>query len=78
LQISSVIVEGGGTLIGSLFDEKLVDKVLFFISSKIIGGKDAVSSVMGIGVKRVDQAIKLHDIKVRRFDDEFLIEARVS
>ncbi len=78
LQISSIIVEGGGTLIGSLFDEKLVDKILFFISPKIIGGKDAVSSVMGTGVKRVDQAIKLHDLKIRRFDEEFLIEARVG
>ncbi|MDD5465911.1 MAG: bifunctional diaminohydroxyphosphoribosylaminopyrimidine deaminase/5-amino-6-(5-phosphoribosylamino)uracil reductase RibD [Candidatus Omnitrophica bacterium] len=78
LQISNIIVEGGGTLIGSLFDEKLVDKVLFFISPKIIGGKDAVSSVMGAGVKHVSQAIKLHDLKIRRFDEEFLIEARVG
>ncbi|MDD5108050.1 MAG: bifunctional diaminohydroxyphosphoribosylaminopyrimidine deaminase/5-amino-6-(5-phosphoribosylamino)uracil reductase RibD [Candidatus Omnitrophica bacterium] len=78
LQISNIIVEGGGTLIGSLFDERLVDKVLFFISPKIIGGKDAVSSVMGTGVKRIGQAIKLHEIKIRRFDEEFLIEARVT
>ncbi len=78
LQISNIIVEGGGTLIGSLFDEKLVDKVLFFISPKIIGGKDAVSSVMGNGVKRVDQAIKLRDLKIRRFGEELLIEAGVK
>ena len=37
--ISNIIVEGGGTLIGSLFDERLVDKVSFFISPKIIGGR---------------------------------------
>jgi len=78
LEITNIIVEGGGTLIGSLFDEKLVDKILFFISPKIIGGKDAVSSVMGTGVKRVNQAIKLHDLKIRRFDEEFLIEAMVG
>lgn len=78
LQISNIIVEGGGTLIGSLFDERLVDKIMFFISPKIIGGKDAVSSVMGMGVKNVGQAIKLKDIQVRRFDDEFLIQAGVS
>ena len=78
LKITNIIVEGGGTLIGSLFDEKLVDKVLFFISPKIIGGKDAISSVMGKGVKRVDQAIKLREIKFRRFGEELLIEARVK
>ncbi len=78
LQITNIIVEGGGTLIGSLFDEKLVDKVLFFISPKIIGGKEAVSSVMGKGVKRIDQAIKLHDLKMKRFGEEVLIEARIK
>ena len=78
LDISNIIVEGGGTLIGSLFDERLVDKILFFISPKIIGGKDAVSSVMGNGVKRVDQAIKLRDLKVRRFGEELLVTAKVK
>jgi len=77
LQISNIIVEGGGTLIGSLFDERLVDRILFFISPKIIGGKDAVSSVMGKGVKRVDQAIRLGELQVSRFDEEFLIQAKV-
>lgn len=78
LKIADILVEGGGTLIGSLFDEKLVDKVLFFISPKIIGGKDAVSSVMGKGVKRVDQAIKLRDIKFKHFAEELLVQANIK
>ncbi|TAM41827.1 bifunctional diaminohydroxyphosphoribosylaminopyrimidine deaminase/5-amino-6-(5-phosphoribosylamino)uracil reductase RibD [bacterium] len=78
LQITNIIVEGGGTLIGSLFDEKLVDRILFFISPKIIGGKDAISSVMGKGVRRVDQAIKLRGVKFRRFGEELLVEAEVK
>ncbi|MDD5561172.1 MAG: bifunctional diaminohydroxyphosphoribosylaminopyrimidine deaminase/5-amino-6-(5-phosphoribosylamino)uracil reductase RibD [Candidatus Omnitrophica bacterium] len=77
LQISNIIVEGGGTLIGSLFDEKLVDKILFFVSPKIIGGKNAVSSVMGRGVKRPDQAIKLGQLKTRRLAEDILIEANI-
>jgi len=78
LQISNIIVEGGGMLIGSLFDERLVDKILFFISPKIIGGKDAVSSVMGKGVKRADQAIKLGRMKIRHFAEDLLIEANIK
>jgi len=78
LQISNIIVEGGGTLIGSLVDERLVDKILFFISPKIIGGKDAVSSVMGKGVKRPDQAIKLSQVKIRRFAEDLLVEANIK
>ncbi len=77
LNISNVLVEGGGTLIGSLFDEGLVDKIMFFISPKIIGGKDAVSSVMGQGITRVDKAVKLKDVSVKRIGEDFLVEAYV-
>jgi diaminohydroxyphosphoribosylaminopyrimidine deaminase/5-amino-6-(5-phosphoribosylamino)uracil reductase len=72
--IINIIVEGGGTLIGSLFDEGLVDKVLFFISPKIIGGKAATSSVMGEGISRIDKALKLKDVKLRRIGEDFLVE----
>ncbi|MFH0827216.1 MAG: bifunctional diaminohydroxyphosphoribosylaminopyrimidine deaminase/5-amino-6-(5-phosphoribosylamino)uracil reductase RibD [Candidatus Omnitrophota bacterium] len=78
LEITSVLVEGGGTLIGSFFDEALVDKVLFFISPKIIGGKEAISSVMGKGIGRIENAIKLKDIRWRKSGEDFLIEGYVK
>jgi len=78
MEISNILVEGGGTLIGSLFDEGLVDKVMFFISPKIIGGKDAFSSVMGSGVSRIEKAIKLKDVHLRRIGQDFLIEGYVQ
>jgi diaminohydroxyphosphoribosylaminopyrimidine deaminase / 5-amino-6-(5-phosphoribosylamino)uracil reductase len=75
--ITNILVEGGGTLIGGLFDEGLVDKVLFFISPKIVGGKDAVTSVMGRGVARIDKAVKLKEVRLKRFGDDILIEGYV-
>lgn len=77
LEITNVLVEGGGTLIGALFDEGLVDKVLFFISPKIIGGKEAISSVMGAGISRIDKAIKLKEVKLKRIGEDFLIEGNI-
>ncbi|MBU0503096.1 MAG: bifunctional diaminohydroxyphosphoribosylaminopyrimidine deaminase/5-amino-6-(5-phosphoribosylamino)uracil reductase RibD [Candidatus Omnitrophota bacterium] len=79
MQIMSVLVEGGGNLIGSLFDDGLVDKVMFFISpNKIIGGKEAISSVMGKGIVRIEQAIKLKEVKLKKMGEDFLIEAYVQ
>jgi diaminohydroxyphosphoribosylaminopyrimidine deaminase/5-amino-6-(5-phosphoribosylamino)uracil reductase len=78
LEITNIMVEGGGTLIGSLFDEGLVDRVLFFISPKIIGGKESLSSVMGRGVARIDRSIKLRDVQLRRIGEDFLIEGEVK
>ena len=78
LEITNILVEGGGTLIGALFDEGLVDKVLFFVSPKIIGGKNAISSVMGKGISRIDKAIKLKNISLKRLGEDFLIEGYVK
>jgi diaminohydroxyphosphoribosylaminopyrimidine deaminase / 5-amino-6-(5-phosphoribosylamino)uracil reductase len=76
--VTSVLVEGGGTLIGSLVDEGLIDRVMFFISPKIIGGTQAISSVMGRGISRIDTAVKLGQMKIRRFGEDLLVEGRVK
>lgn len=79
-EITNILVEGGGTLIGSLFDEGLVDKILFFVSPKIIGGKEAIGSVMGKGVSRIDNAIRLKNIRLRHLDlgEDFLVEGYIK
>lgn len=77
LEITNVLVEGGGMLIGSLFDDGLVDKTLFFISPKIIGGKEAIGPVMGKGISRVDKAFKLKDFSLKRIGEDFLVEGYV-
>jgi len=77
MEITNILVEGGGTLNGALFDEGLVDKFQFFISPKVIGGKDALGAIMGRGVSCMDKVAKLKDIKLRRFDKDFLIEGHV-
>lgn len=78
MQITNILVEGGGSLIGSLFDERLVDKVLFFISPRIIGGKEAISAVMGRGVSHPDKAFCLKDIQLKRIGEDFLVEGYVK
>ena len=77
LKIANILVEGGGTLIGSLFDDGLVDKMLIFISPKIIGGKEAPSSVMGKGISRIERARKLKDVQLKHIGEDFLIEGYV-
>ncbi len=77
MDITSILVEGGGTLVGSLFDDGLVDRVLFFVSPKIVGGKEAISSVMGRGIERMDKAVKLKKIKLRRFGEDMLVDAYI-
>lgn len=72
--IVSVLVEGGGELAASLLKDGLVDRVMFFIAPKIIGGRSAVTGVEGDGARNVRDAVSVKNIKVRRFGDDILIE----
>jgi len=78
MEIANILVEGGGSLIGSLFDEELADKVIFFISPKIIGGRDAVGSVEGKGIRELAKAPAIKDISFKKIGSDFLIEGRVD
>ena len=66
-EITSVLVEGGGALLGSLFDRRLVDKVIAFVAPVIVGGGDAPTPVAGAGVGKIADALRLRDVFVERF-----------
>jgi len=70
--IVTILVEGGGRLLGSLFDYQLVDKVLAFISPVIIGGCEAVS-VGGNGVDNMAKAPRLTRVDIKTFGDDVLV-----
>jgi diaminohydroxyphosphoribosylaminopyrimidine deaminase/5-amino-6-(5-phosphoribosylamino)uracil reductase len=70
--IVSILVEGGSELLGSLFDRKLVDKVLVFISPMIIGGGQAKTAVGGNGVGMIAEALCLNRIQFSNFGDNIL------
>ena len=65
--VTSVMVEGGGTLFGSLFDLHLVDKVVAFVSPTIIGSQGAPSPVGGVGVEKIADAVRLQWVEVLQF-----------
>jgi len=77
-EITSVLVEGGGILLGSLFDCGLVDKVIAFIAPIIIGGEEAKTAVAGKGVDKVIDAIKLEHISVEKFGEDLMISGYVK
>ena len=78
MNITSILAEGGGELLGSLFDAHLVDKVALFYPPIIIGGRNAVMAVGGEGSPNIKNSVRLLDCHWRRVGkDEMLVEARV-
>jgi diaminohydroxyphosphoribosylaminopyrimidine deaminase/5-amino-6-(5-phosphoribosylamino)uracil reductase len=75
--IASVLIEGGGGLLAAALEAGIIDKVLFFVAPKIIGGKDAPTPVEGLGVERMDEALRLENVSTRQFGDDILIEGYI-
>lgn len=73
-QIASVLLEGGATLATSVVEDGLVDKFIFFIASKLIGG-DAPSFLVGEGIETIQEAKELEITNVKQIGKDVMIEA---
>jgi diaminohydroxyphosphoribosylaminopyrimidine deaminase/5-amino-6-(5-phosphoribosylamino)uracil reductase len=76
--IMSLLIEGGGTTNASAFEAGIVDKVLFFVAPKIVGGRAALTPVEGEGFALMDDAIELTDMTVKPVGTDILVEAYVK
>jgi diaminohydroxyphosphoribosylaminopyrimidine deaminase / 5-amino-6-(5-phosphoribosylamino)uracil reductase len=76
LEISRLLVEGGGDTISGFIEQGLADRALFFIAPKIIGGRNAVTSVEGKGIDRISNAIELKDVKVEMIGGDILVSGK--
>ncbi len=75
--ILSILVEGGGELNASIFEERLADYIYFFTAPKIIGGRNAKTPVEGTGIKKLKDAITVNNMKTRKIGADVLIEGDV-
>ena len=62
--IQSVLVEGGPSLAGLLFEAGLINKVTFFVAPIIVGGQDAPSAIGGSGAEKIADAVQLQNVKI--------------
>jgi len=75
--IASVLIEGGSRVIASAFSSGIVDKIHFFYAPKILGGDDGVPICRGTGRRLMKESIRIKNIRIRRFDDDVMIEGYI-
>lgn len=73
----SILVEGGGELLGSFFAHDLVDHIYTFIAPKIIGG-DAPGPTRGQGFATVAEALPGQFSHVERFGDDLMVHCQIK
>ena len=71
--VLSLLVEGGGVILGSFFDAGLVDKLHAIIAPIVVGAEDAPAAVAGRGAYRMADALRLRDITVDRLGEDLLV-----
>jgi diaminohydroxyphosphoribosylaminopyrimidine deaminase/5-amino-6-(5-phosphoribosylamino)uracil reductase len=71
----SVLVEGGAEVAGAFFDAGLIDKITFLTAPLIIGGKNALTAIGGIGAQRLSGATRLEKVSIERHEADFEITA---
>lgn len=72
-QMTNLLVEGGGRLMGELFDRQLVDEVRLFIAPKLFGGASAATPVAGAGIESPSQAILLENLRRQTVGGDLLL-----
>lgn len=74
----SLLVEGGGTLLGSLFDAGFVDYAYGFVAPRIIGGDRAPTPLAGDGIASMTDVLDLQSPTVERLSPDLLIHGPVG
>jgi diaminohydroxyphosphoribosylaminopyrimidine deaminase/5-amino-6-(5-phosphoribosylamino)uracil reductase len=77
-EITTVLIEGGPTVNASALRCGIVDKLIFFMAPKIIGGVQAKGAIGGDSPWRLKEALFLHRWKVRRIGEDLMVEAYIK
>lgn len=77
LGISSLLVEGGGTVIWNFLKNRLVDELYVYIGSMIIGGWQTPTMAMGEGFAKETEFLSLDLISFKKMGDGVLLHYRL-
>ena len=75
--VQSVLIEGGGEVLASAVEERLVDGVVWCIAPILIGGRAAPTSLGGQGIRRLSDAARVEAVTLRRLGTDLCLEGRL-
>lgn len=75
-QMTNVLVEGGGGLLGSFLSAGEIDEVHVYMGPQLFGGSEAASPVGGLGLATIAQADRWQISDVRQLDGDVQLIAR--
>ena len=78
MKLTNILVEGGSRVITSVIEGHLADRVMVFVAPIIIGGAGAKSPVLGTGINKMNEAVGISEITVKRLSNDIVIEGTLK
>jgi len=72
--VASCLIEGGSRISAAALAAGVIDKLMLFLAPKLLGGSDGVPLFRGRGAGVMADARTLHRLRVRRIENDVLIE----
>ncbi len=72
--IVNLMIEGGAEVNALALQSGIVDKVVWFIAPKLIGGREAKSGFDGNGIQTINDAITLKEMTVTQIGEDLMLE----
>ena len=72
--VTSVMVEAGGTLCGEFLKQNLADKIYHFIAPKIMGDKNGIDFVEGFDISEIKDCRNLKITAIKNLNPDMLLE----
>jgi diaminohydroxyphosphoribosylaminopyrimidine deaminase / 5-amino-6-(5-phosphoribosylamino)uracil reductase len=70
-EITSVLIEGGGEILGEALDERLVDKIQLYLGPVLTGGP--VVAFPGVGAASTERALRLERVRYERIGQDVCV-----
>lgn len=74
MNVTSLLIEGGGQVAGSALAADIVDKIVFFYAPKILGGNDGIPMFGGSGPDLMRDALDIDHVRVSRVGADIMVE----
>src|SRR5918999_469747 len=76
-EIQSLLLEGGPHLAGAFLEAGAIDEVRIFVAPLLVGGREARTTIEGLGIQEIAAAGRAVSIEVDRIEDDVLVIGRL-
>lgn len=77
-EITSVLVEGGSSVLGAFKDVGYADRICAFIAPKLLGGKESLTAVGGEGCEMMQDSWELEEVEYHQLGSDLLVTGLVK